>query len=54
MIAVGSGGLQGRGIVGATQTLLDYLPAHDTDFAFASLAEQRGFFGASLLLPSTS
>jgi rod shape determining protein RodA len=50
MIAVGSGGLQGRGIAGATQTLLDYLPAHDTDFAFASLAEQRGFFGASLLL----
>jgi rod shape determining protein RodA len=50
MIAVGAGGLQGRGIVGATQTLLDYLPAHDTDFAFASLAEQRGFFGASLLL----
>ena len=29
---------------------LDYLPAHDTDFAFASLAEQRGFFGASILL----
>ena len=50
MIAVGSGGLEGRGIVGATQTLLDYLPEHDTDFAFASLAEQRGFFGAALLL----
>ena len=27
-----------------------FLPAHDTDFAFASLAEQRGFFGASVLL----
>jgi rod shape determining protein RodA len=50
MIAVGSGGLEGRGIVGATQTLLDYLPEHDTDFAFASLGEQRGFFGVSLLL----
>jgi len=50
MIAVGSGGLEGRGIAGATQTLLDYLPNDDTDFAFASLAEQRGFFGASLLL----
>ncbi len=50
MIAVGSGGLEGRGVTGATQTLLDYLPAHDTDFAFASLAEQRGFFGAALLL----
>ncbi len=50
MIAVGSGGLEGRGIAGATQTLLDYLPAHDTDFAFASLAEQRGFLGAAVLL----
>ncbi len=49
-IAVGGGGLRGRGIAGATQTLLDYLPAHATDFAFASLAEQRGFFGASILL----
>jgi len=49
-IAVGAGGLRGRGIVGATQTRLDYLPANDTDFAFASLAEQRGFFGASILL----
>jgi rod shape determining protein RodA len=48
--AVGSGGLRGRGIEGATQTRLDYLPEHATDFAFASLAEQRGFLGASLLL----
>ena len=49
-IAVGSGGLRGQGVNGATQTALDYLPAHDNDFAFASLAEQRGFFGASILL----
>jgi rod shape determining protein RodA len=49
-IAVGSGGVRGLGVAGATQTALDYLPAHDTDFAFASLAEQRGFFGASILL----
>jgi rod shape determining protein RodA len=48
--AVGAGGLRGRGIAGATQTRLDYLPEHATDFAFASLAEQRGFFGASILL----
>ena len=48
--AVGSGGLRGRGVLGATQTRLDYLPAHETDFAFASLAEQRGFLGSSLLL----
>ena len=48
--AVGSGGLTGRGIVEATQTRLDYLPEHATDFAFASLAEQRGFVGAAILL----
>ena len=48
--AVGAGGLRGRGVAGATQTNLDYLPEHATDFAFASLAEQRGFLGASVLL----
>jgi rod shape determining protein RodA len=48
--AVGAGGLDGRGVEGATQTRLDYLPEHHTDFVFAALAEQRGFFGAALLL----
>jgi rod shape determining protein RodA len=48
--AIGAGGLRGRGVGGATQTTLNYLPEHGTDFAFASLAEQRGFLGASLLL----
>jgi rod shape determining protein RodA len=48
--AVGAGGLRGRGVQGATQTSLNYLPEHATDFAFASLAEERGFFGASILL----
>ncbi|MBA3841240.1 MAG: rod shape-determining protein RodA [Actinobacteria bacterium] len=48
--AVGAGGLRGRGVLGATQTRLNYLPEHATDFAFASLSEQHGFFGASLLL----
>lgn len=48
--AVGSGGLTGRGVVEASQTRLDYLPEHATDFAFASLAEQRGFVGSSILL----
>jgi rod shape determining protein RodA len=50
IIAVGAGGVRGRGVLGATQTGLDYLPEHSTDFAFASLAEERGFFGASILL----
>jgi rod shape determining protein RodA len=48
--AVGAGGLDGRGVAGATQTRLDYLPEHETDFVFAALAEQRGFVGASILL----
>jgi rod shape determining protein RodA len=50
ILAVGAGGLQGRGVDDATQTRLDYLPEHATDFVFASLAEQRGFVGASILL----
>jgi rod shape determining protein RodA len=48
--AVGSGGATGRGVAGATQTSLRFLPEHATDFVFASLAEQRGFFGAGVLL----
>jgi rod shape determining protein RodA len=48
--AIGSGGLTGRGVSAASQTRLDYLPEHATDFAFASLGEQRGFVGAAILL----
>lgn len=48
--AIGAGGVDGRGVVAASQTRLDYLPEHATDFVFASFAEQRGFFGASVLL----
>ena len=50
ILAVGSGGLDGRGVDQGTQTALNFLPEHATDFAFASLAEQRGFLGASFLL----
>jgi rod shape determining protein RodA len=49
-IAIGSGGPTGRGVSEATQTNFDFLPEHATDFVFASLAEQRGFVGASILL----
>jgi rod shape determining protein RodA len=49
-VAVGAGGFDGRGVAGATQTNLSYLPEHATDFVFASFAEQRGFFGAAILL----
>ncbi len=48
--AIGAGGLDGRGVREASQTRLDYLPEHATDFVFASFSEQRGFFGASVLL----
>jgi rod shape determining protein RodA len=47
--AVGSGEVNGRGIDNATQTRLDFLPEHHTDFVFASFSEQRGFVGASVL-----
>src|SRR5207247_5811594 len=50
ILAVGAGGVHGRGVANATQTNLDFLPEHATDFAFASLAEQRGFLGAAALL----
>jgi rod shape determining protein RodA len=48
--AVGAGGATGRGVKGATQTNLNFLPHHATDFVFASIAEQRGFIGVSILL----
>ena len=48
--AIGSGRLNGRGVEGATQTNLEFLPEHATDFVFASLSEQRGFIGAGILL----
>jgi rod shape determining protein RodA len=48
--AIGAGQLNGRGVNGATQTTLHFLPEHHTDFVFASLSEERGFVGASILL----
>jgi rod shape determining protein RodA len=48
--SVGAGGISGRGVAGASQTRLDYLPEHATDFVFASFAEQHGFLGTSILL----
>jgi rod shape determining protein RodA len=50
LITIGSGGIDGRGVREASQTRLAYLPEHNTDFVFASFAEQRGFFGAAILL----
>jgi rod shape determining protein RodA len=49
-IAVGSGGLFGKGIGYGTQSRLNFLPEYKTDFIFAAFAEEWGFIGAILLL----
>jgi len=49
-IAVGSGGVAGQGVGHGSQSLLRYLPAQHTDFAFAVWAEATGFVGATGLL----
>jgi rod shape determining protein RodA len=48
-IAIGSGGLWGKGLGQGTQSQLRYLPVRHTDFVFAVLAEELGFAGAILL-----
>ena len=50
MISVGSGRLTGRGLGEGVQTQLSFLPERQTDFIFASVAEEMGFVGAALLL----
>ncbi|MXX21730.1 MAG: rod shape-determining protein RodA [Rhodospirillales bacterium] len=49
-IAVGSGGAFGRGFLGGSQTQLEFLPEHHTDFAFTVFAEEFGFAGTLALL----
>ena len=48
-IAVGSGGLFGKGITNGTQNQLDFLPVQTTDFVYAILAEELGFIGGVVL-----
>jgi rod shape determining protein RodA len=48
-IAVGSGGLFGKGIGYGTQSRLEFLPEYETDFIFAAFAEEWGFVGVVLL-----
>lgn len=50
MIAIGSGGLFGKGFVQATQSSLGFLPEAPTDFVFCVLAEEFGFIGALVLI----
>ena len=49
-VAIGSGGLFGKGLFNATQATLGFLPEAPTDFIFCVLAEQLGFFGVMALL----
>jgi len=49
-IAIGSGGLTGKGLGSGTQSNLHFIPERHTDFIFAVLGEETGFFGAMLLL----
>ena len=49
-IAIGSGGLWGKGLLNGTQTKLKYVPEQDTDFIFCTVGEEKGFAGASLVL----
>ncbi|MET0294107.1 MAG: rod shape-determining protein RodA [Phenylobacterium sp.] len=50
MIALGSGGLLGKGYGLGSQSQLDYLPEKHTDFIFATLAEEFGFVGCTFVL----
>ena len=49
-IAIGSGGLFGKGYLNGTQSHLDYLPEGHTDFVFATMAEEWGLVGGVLLI----
>ena len=49
-IAIGSGGIWGKGFLNGSQSHLDYLPEGHTDFAFASLAEEWGLAGGVILI----
>lgn len=49
-IAIGSGGLLGKGFLNGTQTKLKYVPEQDTDFIFCTIGEEQGFLGSATVL----
>ena len=49
-IALGSGGLFGKGLLGGTQCQLNFLPEKQTDFVFSALGEELGFIGGLVLI----
>jgi rod shape determining protein RodA len=50
MIAIGSGGLLGKGFMAGTQTHLEFIPERTTDFIFAAFSEEFGLVGNLLLI----
>ncbi|HEY8709043.1 MAG TPA: rod shape-determining protein RodA [Burkholderiaceae bacterium] len=50
MIAIGSGGVEGKGFMKGTQTHLEFIPERTTDFIFAAFSEEFGLVGASGLI----
>jgi rod shape determining protein RodA len=48
--AIGSGGINGKGLFKGSQTNLSYVPEQHTDFIFTAVGEQLGLFGSALLL----
>jgi rod shape determining protein RodA len=49
-IAIGSGGMIGKGFLNGTQTKLKYVPEQDTDFIFCTVGEEFGFLGSLAVL----
>ena len=49
-IAIGSGGLKGKGFLNGTQTKLKFVPEQDTDFIFCTVGEEEGFVGSAGVL----
>ena len=49
-IAIGSGGLWGKGFLNGTQTKLNYVPEQHTDFIFCTIGEEQGFMGCVFIL----
>lgn len=50
IIAIGSGGFQGKGFLNGTQTKLKYVPEQHTDFIFCTIGEEEGFIGSTIVL----
>ncbi|MCH5236341.1 MAG: rod shape-determining protein RodA [Muribaculaceae bacterium] len=49
-IAIGSGGITGKGFLNGTQTKLKYVPEQHTDFIFCTIGEEEGFVGSTIVL----